>query len=209
MLQDQPGPGADGKSIDRLVPRLAGLRDALRWMPPDVIARRSRAVLKGKTLELDMLFEPYTIDTDSFVVGPPDGPEASSFTQALILTYLHTADGTPDAGRWIGFRELPDGAFYHQAFQGYAADRLARQWGLEPAGFAEACQALGGYSVDLGDVGYRLRVLPRVDLAVVYWLGDDNLPSRASILFDANAPHYMVTDGLAILGSRLVDKLLR
>jgi hypothetical protein len=60
----------------------------------------------------------------------------------------------------------------------------------------------------LGDAGFGFHVLPRVELAAVYWLGDEDFPSRASILFDANAPHYMVTDGLAILGSQLVGRIL-
>jgi hypothetical protein len=156
-----------------------------------------------------MLFEPYTVDTDRYRVRQRSGPEASSFIQALVLTYLHTADGMAEAERWIGFRDLPDGAFYHQAFQAYAPDRLVRRWGLNLAGFRHACGALGGRHLDLGDSGFRLPVLPRIDLAAVYWLGDEDLPSQASILFDANATHYMVLDGLAILGSRLVDQILQ
>ena len=47
----------------------------------------------------------------------------------MILYYLSYADGTPLADRWIGYRELPDGTFYSQAFQGYSGDRLARHSG--------------------------------------------------------------------------------
>ena len=209
MLEDRPGPRPDEKWIDRLAPKVADLREALGWVPADAIAQLSGAVLEGESFRLSMLFEPYLIDTNTYVVRTAAGPEASSFIQALVLTYLHTADGIPAAGRWVSFRELPEGTFYHQAFQGYAADRLVRRWGLDSEGVATACRSFDGTPIDLGDAGYRLQVLPRLDLAVVYWLGDEDLASRASILFDANAPHYMVTDGLAILGSHLVDKLLR
>ena len=37
---------------------------------------------------------------------------------------------------------------------------------------------------------------------------DQGTTSSRTILFDANAHHYMVVDGLAILGSRLVDRIL-
>jgi hypothetical protein len=128
--------------------------------------------------------------------------------QSLILTYLHVADGTPLAGRWISFRELPNGGFYHQAFQGYAPNRLTKCWDFDIDGFMAACGALGGKRIDLGDASFVLPVLPRIEMAAVYWLGDEDFPSRASILFDAHAHHYMVTDGLAILGSQLVGKIL-
>ena len=155
-----------------------------------------------------MLFQPYEVDTGSFVVSKPGGQQVSSFLQSLVLAYLETANGAPPADRWISFRELPNGGFYHRAFQGYAPDRLTKRWGLDLDGFAAACRALGGTRLELGDAGFALRVLPRVDLAAIYWLGDEDFPSRASILFDANAHHYMVTDGLAILGSHLVGRIL-
>ena len=62
--------------------------------------------------------------------------------------------------------------------------------------------------MELGDAGFAFRVLPRVVIVAVYWLGDEDFSSRASILFDANVHHYMVTDGLAILGSQLVGRIL-
>jgi hypothetical protein len=155
-----------------------------------------------------MLFQPYAVDAPGFVVRGANGQAAPSFFQSLILSYLQTANGAPLADHWISYRELPNGGFYHQAFQGYAPDRLSKRWGLDVQGFAAACSALGGLPLDLGDAGFMLRVLPRVDMAAIYWLGDEDFPSRASILFDANAHYYMVTDGLAILGNQLVSKIL-
>jgi hypothetical protein len=205
MVQERP----DTEWIDRLAPKVAELQNALQGTPAEAIAERSGAVLDDQSLHLSMLFDPYSIDIETFAVRQAGGAEAGSFIQALVLTYLRTADGTPEAGRWVSFRELPNGAFYHQAFQGYAANRLVKRWGSDLGGFQAACRSLNGEALDLGDAGYALRVLPRVDLAAVYWLGDEDLPSRASVLFDAHAPHYMVSDGLAILGSRLVDQILR
>jgi hypothetical protein len=141
-------------------------------------------------------------------VSKPAGQAVSSFHQSIILTYLQIADGAPSADRWISFRELPNGAFYHRAFQGYAPDQLTKRWGLDIKGFVTACHVLGGTGLDFGDASFSFRVLPRVDLAAVYWLGDEDFASQATLLFDSNAHHYMVTDGLAILGSHLVNKIL-
>lgn len=209
MLPGRPRPRTDEPWIDRLAPKVAGLREALRWISAEVIADRSGAVPDGGVLRLEMLFEPYTIHPDTYVVRRPDGPEPSSFVEALVLTYLHTADGAPAEGRWVSFRDLPDGGFYHAAFQGYTGDRLVAAWGHDVARFATSCRTLGGDPIELGDAGFRFPVLPRLDAAVAYWQGEEDLPSRASLLFDASAPHYMVTDGLAILGSHLVGKLLK
>ena len=61
----------------------------------------------------------------------------------------------------------------------------------------------------MGSAGYAFQVLPRVRLAAVYWLGDEDFPSQASILFEDTGPHYMSADGLAVLGSHLVTAIIR
>lgn len=208
MLRDRQVGLPDDGWIDKLAPKVAHLRQALKQMRPEEVAWRSGAILQDDRLHLQMLFQPYEVDLASYEVSKPGGEDLASFFQSLVLTYLHMADGAPPADRWISFRELPNGGFYHRAFQGYAPDRLTKRWGLDIDSFVEACRALGGTHLDLGDAGFAFRVLPRVDLAAVYWLGDEDFPSRASILFDANAHHSMVTDGLAILGSHLVGKIL-
>jgi hypothetical protein len=208
MLRDHQGRLSVDGWIDKLAPKVAEIRETLEQIPPQEIAWRSGVTLQGDRLHLEMLFQPYEVELASFVVRKVDGKEVSSFFQSLVLTYLQTADGAPSADRWISFRELPNGGFYHRAFQGYAPDRLTKRWRLDVDGFVAACCALGGVRLDLGDAGFVLRVLPRIDMAAIYWLGDEDFPSRASILFDANAYHYMVTDGLAILGSQLVGRIL-
>ena len=61
----------------------------------------------------------------------------------------------------------------------------------------------------MGDAGYTFTVLPRVHLALVYWEGDEEFPSQARVLFEDSTSHYLPTDGLAILGSQLVGKILK
>jgi hypothetical protein len=68
---------------------------------------------------------------------------------------------------------------------------------------------LGGEPLAIGDAGYTFTVFPRVHMALVYWEGDDEFPSQARVLFEDTSSHYMPTDGLAILGSQLVGRLLK
>ena len=209
MLQHhQPKHDPERIWVDKLEPKVKALRTDLRRLPPEDIARRSGATLDGGRLRLAMLFEDYEVDTTDYVVSRPDGSEVNSFLQSLVLTYLGTADGGPPAERWVSFRDLPNGSFYNQAFQGYGPDRLAKRWQLDIAGFSAACRALGGTPMGYGDAGFTFTVLPCIGIAAIYWLGDEDFESKASVLFDANAHLYMVVDGLAILGSRLVDSIL-
>jgi len=164
----------------------------------------------SRTRTATSAWQEYVIAGRDFTVRRADtGEEPSSFIQSIILTYLVTADGTTPSSRWVGFRELPDGLFYVQAFQGYTGDRLVRELGGGIEAFRRAGERLGGGPLEIGDAGYVFRVLPRVHLGLVYWEGDEEFPSQARVLFEDTAAHYMPTDGLAILGSQLVGRMLK
>ena len=197
--------------MDRLAPVVEQAQAVLRCQDADVIARCSGCSRDADgNLHLRFLWKEYVVSPQDFKVRiAPDGEESSSFVTSLILTYLANADGTPPSGRWIGFRDLPDGMFYVQAFQGYSGSRLARELPGGVQAFRRAAEALGGQPLELGSAGYAFEVLPQVWLGVVYWEGDEEFPAQAQILFDQTDTHYMPTDGLAILGSQLVGQLLK
>lgn len=197
--------------FDKLAPVVEEARATLRSLKPGKLAMYSGCEQDTDgNFCLAFFWQEYVISSDDFIVRRADtGVETSSFTQSLILTYLAAADGTTPSSRWIGFRDLPDGMFYVQAFQGYTGARLIRELsgGIEP--FRRAAETLGGEPLEIGEAGYVFTVLPRVRLGLVYWEGDEEFPSQARVLFEDSAANYMPTDGLAILGSQLVGRILK
>jgi len=127
----------------------------------------------------------------------------------LLLHYLLTAGGAPPAGRWAAFRELPGGLFYAASFAARAEAPLARAFAAASAleSFRSAAQSLGGEQLDLADTAFSFRPLPRVPLAVLVWLGDDEMPGEARVLFDAGAEDYLPPEDLAGLGGLLAGRL--
>jgi hypothetical protein len=130
-------------------------------------------------------------------------------SESLLLHYLLTADGTPPADRWIAFRNLAGGLGYDAAFQGRANLRLARAFGTDRPAFEAAARALGGERLSFGDASFSFRLLPRVWLAVVLNLADDEFTANANVLFDGMASHYLPTEDLAVLGGMLAGRLIK
>jgi hypothetical protein len=133
----------------------------------------------------------------------------SLVTQILLLHYLITADGAPLAGEWVAFRYVPDGRVYQAAFESRAPRELARVFGQDKESFVRAARALGGHALAFGDASFSFRPLPRLALAVVLWLGDEEMPGSAQILFDAAAGHYLPTEDLTAVGGTLGGQLLK
>lgn len=152
----------------------------------------------------------YSVKFPSLEMEEPGSEKRPSLvTQILLLHYLLTADGAPLAGEWVAFRYLPDGRVYEAAFEGRAPRELARIFGNDRESFTRAARALDGHELRFGDASYSFRPLPRLALACVLWLGDDEVPASTKVLFDAAAGHYMPTEDLAAIGGTLAGRLIR
>lgn len=129
--------------------------------------------------------------------------------QLVVLHYLTCADGHPLAGRWVTFRELPNGLVYDKAFRARVEPPLLAAFGAEPGRLVKAARALGGNALAFGDVAFEFYVLPRLPMAVILYTGDEELSSTVSVLYDGAAGHYLPTEDLAVLGGLLVGRLLK
>ena len=212
MLRDADKTPQLKEWIDRLAPVVEEAKEVLQQRKPSRLMMYSSCEQDAEgDFRLRFFWQEYVISSTDFTVQrAKDGEEPSSFVQSLILSYLVTADGTTPSRRWIGFRELPGGMFYVQAFRGYTGIRLVRQLGEGIEAFRRAAGNLESKPLDeIGDAGYVFTLLPRIHVAVVYWRGDEEFPSQARVLFEDTAAHYMSTDGLAILGSHLIGRILK
>ena len=197
--------------IDKLAPVVKEAQEKLRQIDRAVVAARSGAMIdRDCNLRIEFLCREYVIDQAGWtILRAADGAAPPSLMQSLILTYLYMSDGTPPIDRWVGFRELPNGLFYAQAFQGYAGAALVRDLNGDVAAFKRASEKLQGATLAIGDAGYIFQMLPHIKLAVTMWSGDDEFPAQAQVLFQETAPHYLITDGLAIIGSLLIGQIMK
>ncbi len=196
---------------ESMLKQLDVLRSEILATQPGRLAANCGGALIDQQIRLRYWGQPVSISLpDLRVWKVKDETECSVYDAGVLLYYLREADGTPMADHWIGYRELPGGSFYSQAFQGYSGDRLGRVFGEDPDGYTKAAQALGGTALTgLPGLAYSFLPLPRIRLAAILYPGDEEFAARGSVLFDAAASHYMTTDGLALLGAGLVGRLIQ
>jgi len=207
-----------GEAIERahqawqesMLRQLEALREEIRLTQPARLAANCGATLADQHIHFSYWGQEVVLSWPGLkATYSSDGSACSVYDEGMLLYYLRQADGTPLADRWIGYRELPGGSFYSQAFQGYSGDRLSRTYGENPEAYAQAAQRLEGVTLSgLPGVAYAFLPLPRIRLAAILYPGDEEFAARASVLFDAAASHYMTTDGLALLGAGLVGRLI-
>lgn len=129
-------------------------------------------------------------------------------THILILQYLTEVCGVQPTGRWISFRELPGGNNHFGTFKLEAMEPLAQHFGNSPEKFSEICQILKGRKLDMGDLAYAIPALPKLEVALVLWLADEEFPAQANVLYDANASQHLNTEALEVMVINLVEKMV-
>ena len=190
--------------------RVDELRHQLARRDPADLAAKAGADLVAGGLEMWVWETAVLITTSDFIAyNQETGKVLDPMMQALVAYYLWTSDGTPPAGTWIAFTELPDGRFYTQAFQTYTGQELAEYFGNDVTRFRETAVALGSQAVPFADAAFRFQVFAHVPLLVVCWQGDEDFPPSYKILFDAHTSHHLPTDACAIIGSMVTSRLLK
>jgi len=120
------------------------------------------------------------------LIEAPTGTRLDFQLVLVVLHYLLEAKATPLAGKWIGERDIPGGALFFRGPHAFPTGRLLQCFGDHREAFCRALEALGGVPVSHGDAAYRLWVLPRVPLLLIFWDGDEDFPAELKIRFDAS-----------------------
>ena len=60
--------------------------------------------------------------------------------------------------------------------------------------FKKSCIQLGGIPLDMADASYAFKIAPRISVAALYWIGDDEFPPESKLLFDMSVSEQFALD---------------
>lgn len=172
---------------------------------PYVTAARSGTEFAQGKFRVQFFNRTFLISHPEGHIEPADGKGPyPGWLHLVILHYLLGADGRAVADEWITYRQLPGATFFETRFVNMASAPLTRRFGGDIEGFRRAGLALGGEPISrTGDAGFRFLALPRIPMACVLYLGDEEVQPSVSVFFDASASAYLPTEDLSLVGSYL------
>lgn len=187
--------------------KISQIKSKLHSSDPKTIAKKSGADLEGGNLYLKLLGKKYVVDAQSFEVTCSSG-EVGESNKILILDYLSTASPPKSQGKWISFRELPNGAFYSDNFKRNTEGELSKAFQGKREEFAEIAAELGGEPISMGDAGFSFQVFPKLKIALVFWEGGEEFTDTVNVLFQETASDCLPEEGLSLLGKKLCGRFL-
>lgn len=102
------------------------------------------------------------------------------------LWYLIHAKDIAETKRLVRPGDIKGGELFFRGSHILPLDSLAKRYAEDGQAFLKKGENLCADAADYGDVSIRLRPMPRIPATLVLWLGDDEFPSRADLLFDSS-----------------------
>lgn len=114
-----------------------------------------------------------------------------------VIWHLAASRGVGRTGRLVKPTSIKGGHhFFTRGTHKLPLEDLARRYGSSADEFINRGQALGGSVADYADAAVELYPAPGVPVVMVLWLGDDEFPPRADLLFDSSAEYQLPLDVL-------------
>lgn len=166
---------------------------------PISLCERTLALVDAKqeAHKLNVLDRAYVIVPGSKTIVTEGGPSKLEWDiRLLILAYLTGAAKTPLQGKWVTPVEFSGGdLFFSSNAHNLAFAELLSTFN-SAEDFLKAGQKLGGKKDKIGDSSFVLLILPRIPILFIYWAGDEELPSKISVLVDESARSHLAIDAL-------------
>lgn len=178
-----------------------------RSLDPREIAARCNLPLEDDVLAVTLLGERFTLSHPDFTaVGPSPltNPE-----RILLLRYLVDGRAAMPGGRYLTYREFPWGEVYLRQFTGRCVTRFAFSYGGKPELLNRIMGKLPARPLSRSDCGWEVELMPHLAIQFLLWLGDEEFPPSAQILFSDNFRYAFTAEDLANAGDIVLNRMKR
>ena len=205
-----------GGAISRQV-NLDSIRDEQLKELKEKISKRnlvSRARLLGaassdKSITITCLGKDFEVDVQGSVASQC---HTHAWFTLPLLDYILNCEGAEPSGRWVPFRELPQGKTWNPLFEQRCEKPLKRLADSHSDLFESLVSMFSGTSAARAfnsDIAVVLFPLPRVPILVCYWRPEDDLESQLHLFFDETAERNLPVESLFTMATGIVRMLER
>jgi hypothetical protein len=185
---------------------LADLRKEVAALRFEDVAAGLGAGLREGSLSIRCLGRDFLMSPDGTITAA--GP-LSPWMQILLLHYVRTRGSAANSGTWVSFTDLKAGLMKSKSFARDCEEPLRVLFDRDLQPVERALERLDGLrQADTpAPIAWKIFVLPRVPVLLLYWPHDEEFPSKIKILFDATADRFLDVESLTFLIEGLVKNI--
>jgi hypothetical protein len=127
------------------------------------------------------------------------GPPPHQYFDLFVMYYLLRAKDILLSGEWVSEKDLPGGPTFFRGPHRIPTDLISQRFENDLQEFKTWCENLGGTPIEMADAAFCFSITPDIPVAVLYWIGDEDFPAEAKILYDRSITELLSLDILFAL----------
>lgn len=171
---------------------------ALSSYTPSELVAKTGGILEGNFLKLNFYKWEVKFNLTSKELTIPENLKTPS-TENLILHYIAYAEGESPKNNWINFYQIKDATLYLPVFNKRTISIINKAV-KDFESWRKKCEALGGenYSFTSSSYAYRFFAFPLVPILIVYYEGDEDIPSELKFMFDVSVTKNLSAEDVVV-----------
>ena len=131
------------------------------------------------------------------------------FFDLFLIQYLTGAQCVETTGEWISEKDFPGGPTFFRGPHSIPTDVISKNFKNDIDAFKVRCAQLHGRPVEMADAAYIFEITARIPVAVLYWIGDNDFPAEAKLLYDSTITRHLTADIVFALAVGICDRLAK
>ncbi len=165
---------------------------------PESLCRNGRCIYDHDTQQyaLNIWGEQYLIDLNKERIYHPktQNPSPHEYLDLFAMYYLLRGKDIAVRGEWVSEKDLPGGPTFFRGPHLIPTDLISKCFDNDPARFKIRCSRLGGFPMAMADAAYQFSITADIPVVVLYWIGDEDFPAEAKILYDKSIAEQLSLD---------------
>ncbi len=125
----------------------------------------------------------------------------------FIIHYLLKSKKIEISNEWISEKDIPGGTTFFRGPHEIPTNLISIRFNNNIDEFKERCEQLHGKTLNMADAAYSFRITPRIPVAVLYWIGDEDFPAESKILYDRTISEHLASDIIYALAVGICERL--
>lgn len=125
----------------------------------------------------------------------------------FMIHYLLQSKETELSSEWISEKDIPGGTTFFRGPHEIPTKLISLRFDNNIEAFKARCEQLHGIPLTMADAAFRFRITPRIPVAVLYWIGDEDFPAESKILYDRTIADHLASDIIYALAVGICERL--
>ena len=127
----------------------------------------------------------------------------------FLINYLLQGKGVPLSDELISEKDMTGGVTFFRGPHEIPTTMITTRFKNDLDLLSNCCERLDGQSLEMADRSYLFHPLAHVSIALLYWVGDEDFPPEAKLLFDKSITQNLALDSIYALAVDFCSRISR